>query len=365
MKPMKLDAGVGSALLAAALFGASTPLAKLLIQDIDPWMLAGLLYLGSGIGLAAFRAGRRALTPSRAEHGSVRGVGWLWLGSAIVLGGMVAPALMMSGLARTAASTSSLLLNLEGVFTTLIAWFIFRENFDRRIALGVLAITAGAVVLTCSDTFMVGSIIGPLAIVGACLAWAIDNNLTRKVSLSDATQIAMLKGLVAGAVNVAIAAAAGSRWPHATSVAVAGLVGLGGYGISLVLFVVELRQLGTARTGAYFSTAPFVGAVIAVILLREPATILLVSAGLLMSFGLWLHLTERHSHEHTHEPLFHDHPHVHDAHHQHSHSAEVPPGVRHSHWHRHEPLTHAHPHFPDAHHRHEHEHQAKRTDQET
>ncbi len=355
MKWKTLDAGVSSALLAAVLFGASTPLAKRLIQDVDPWMLAGLLYLGSGLGLAAHRAVRRVLAGSGKHYGAVRGADRLWLGSAILSGGVLAPVLMMYGLARTAASASSLLLNLEGVFTTLIAWCIFRENFDRRIALGVLAITAGAVLLSVDGTFAAGGLIGPLAIAGACLAWAIDNNLTGRVSLGDATQIAMLKGLAAGTVNVSIAAAMGNRWPQWNAAAVAGGVGFVGYGISLVLFVVALRHLGAARTGAYFSTAPFVGAAVAV-LFGEPLTVQLMTAGLLMGVGLWLHLTERHEHEHVHEPLFHEHLHVHDDHHRHSHPPGQMPDLPHSHWHSHPPRVHTHHHFPDAHHRHGHSH---------
>ena len=207
MRWMRFDAGVGSALLAGILFGASTPLAKRLIQDLDPWMLAGLLYLGSGLGLGAYRALRHAMRDGRATEASLRGADRWWLAAAILAGGIVAPVLMMYGLRRSAGSTASLLLNLEGVFTTLIAWFVFHENFDRRIALSVLAITAGAVLLSAGAAAEWGSAIGPLAIAGACLAWALDNNLTRKVALSDVTFIAMLKGLVAGSVNIALATA--------------------------------------------------------------------------------------------------------------------------------------------------------------
>lgn len=354
MRWMRFDAGVGSALLAGILFGASTPLAKRLIQDLDPWMLAGLLYLGSGLGLGAYRALRYAMRDGRATEASLRGAHRWWLAAAIVAGGLVAPVLMMYGLKRTAGSTASLLLNLEGVFTTLIAWFVFQENFDRRIALGVLAITAGAVLLSAGAAARWGSVIGPMAIAGACLAWALDNNLTRKVALSDVTFIAMLKGLVAGSVNIALATALGASWPRLNAVLDAGAIGLAGYGISLVLFVLALRHLGTARTGAYFSIAPFAGALIAVVFLNEPVTIQLVSAGVLMGVGLWLHLSERHEHEHTHERVTHDHRHVHDIHHQHHHDAKDAGMEPHSHVHAHEPLRHRHSHYPDEHHRHVH-----------
>jgi hypothetical protein len=190
--------------------------------------------------------------------------------------------------------------------------------------------------------------------VGACLAWAIDNNLTRRVALADATSIAMLKGLVAGAVNVTLAGVAGARLPALAPVAFAALLGFSSYGLSLVLFVRALRHLGSARTGAYFSTASFAGAVLAVLLLREPMSWTLGVAGLLMALGVWLHLTERHVHEHAHAALDHEHEHEHDEHHRHDHPFPVAAGARHAHVHHHAPMTHTHAHFPDAHHRHEH-----------
>jgi drug/metabolite transporter (DMT)-like permease len=343
-----------SAISAGVLFGASTPLAKSLVHGIDPWMLAGLLYLGSGIGLGTYTVLRHFLHATSADDVFLRGADRWWLAAAIGSGGVVAPVLMMYGLSATAASSASLLLNLEGVFSVLIAWFVFRENFDRRVALGVLAITAGALLLSLNGGLVWGNVIGPAAIAGACLAWALDNNFTRKVALNDVTQIAMLKGLAAGAVNVAIAAALGRGMPSAAAILGAGAVGLAGYGVSLVLFVTALRYLGTARTGAYFSIAPFVGAVIAVVFFREPVTIQLICAGTLMMVGIWLHLTERHEHEHTHSPFTHNHLHVHDAHHRHEHEIGQGGTEPHAHIHAHAPLRHAHAHYPDEHHRHEH-----------
>jgi drug/metabolite transporter (DMT)-like permease len=354
VRSIKLDVGVGSALLAGILFGASTPLAKQLIQDIDPWMLAGLLYLGSGVGLGAYKAFRYAVRPGRASEASLGRADRWWLAGAVMAGGVVAPVLMMYGLRRTAGSSASLLLNLEGVFSTLIAWFVFQENFDRRIALGVLAITAGAVLLSIGGSVEWGNAIGPMAVAAACLAWALDNNLTRKVALTDVTFIAMLKGLVAGSVNISIAVAMGASWPNLNAILDAGAVGLASYGVSLVLFVIALRHLGTARTGAYFSIAPFAGALIAVGFFGEPLTIQLLAAGALMGAGLWLHLSERHDHEHMHARVIHDHRHVHDIHHQHHHHHAEDLTEAHSHMHTHEPLRHRHPHFPDEHHRHEH-----------
>ncbi len=341
------------ALSSAVLFGASTPFAKVLLGSIDPWMLAGLFYLGSGIGLFFVRIVRRA---SPADHGDValRGKDWPWFGGAVLAGGFVGPLLLMAGLALTPASTASLLLTLEGVFTAIMAWVVFREHFQWRIGLGMAAISMGAVSLTWTGSFSLAGLAGPLLIAGACLAWALDNNLTRKVSLSDPIQITMIKGLIAGSVNFVLSVANGASLPAATVVVLSGLVGFIGYGISLVLFVVALRHIGTARTGAYFSTAPFVGAAIAILALSEPITVQIVAAAILMGFGVWLHLTEQHEHEHQHEVLAHSHKHRHDEHHQHEHNSQDPPGDPHTHWHVHSPIRHSHPHYPDAHHLHRH-----------
>ena len=344
---------IAYALAAAALFGASAPLAKRLLPTVEPMLLAGLLYLGSGLGLAVWRQLSRRKAGSPSEARLSRG-DTPWLAGAVLCGGVVGPVLLMFGLSLTAASTASLLLNLEGVFTALLAWFVFKENFDRRIALGMAFITAGAAAVSWVGRPEVGVPWGAFAIAGACLAWAADNNLTRNVSAADPVQIAMLKGLCAGAVNTALAVASGAKLPPVGTLATIGVIGLFGYGVSLVLFVLALRHLGTARTGAYFALAPFVGAVVSVLFLREPMTAGLVIAGLLMGVGVWLHLTERHGHPHQHEPLEHEHLHTHDEHHRHTHAANDPPGEPHSHPHRHEELAHNHPHYPDLHHRHGH-----------
>ncbi|HTO59534.1 MAG TPA: DMT family transporter, partial [Pseudomonadales bacterium] len=261
------------------------------------------------------------------------------------------PVLLMFGLVAMPASGASLLLNAEAVFTALLAWFAFKENFDRRIALGMALIVGGALVLAWPGETHFAGLRPTFAILGACLAWAIDNNLTRKVSLADATWIASIKGLAAGAVNFAIALTLGSPIPPTTQLGGAMTVGFFAYGVSLALFVVALRHLGTARTGAYFSTAPFFGAVLA-LAFGDALTPQLVVAGALMAAGVWLHLTERHEHEHVHEPMEHGHRHVHDEHHQHAHDADWDGTEPHSHPHRHERMVHTHPHYPDAHHRH-------------
>jgi drug/metabolite transporter (DMT)-like permease len=342
------------ALLSAALFGVSTPAAKWLLGMVDPAILAGLLYCGAGLGVAVLRRIAGPLLSEHASQAPLERGDVPWLAGAILAGGVLGPILLMLGLARTDAAAASLLLTLEGAATALLAWFVFHENFDRRIGLGMACLVAGALVLSWSGTPSITGLLGPLAILGACLAWGIDNNLTRKVSLADPLQIVEIKGLVAGPVNLLIGLAAGASLPGPTVTAIAGAVGFIGYGVSLALFVVALRHLGTARTGAYFSTAPFIGATAAVLLLREPVTLQLLAAGVLMAFGVWLHLTETHEHEHEHDSLEHAHAHVHDEHHQHVHGPNDPPGEPHAHRHRHVRLRHRHPHMPDMHHTHRH-----------
>src|SRR5258706_1306801 len=277
-----------------------------------------------------------------------------WLAAAIATGGVLGRALLMYGLVQTDGSTASLLLNLEAVLTACIAWIVFRENVDRYVFLGMLAIVAGGVVLSWDQAPRAGTVLGPLLIAGACLAWAIDNNLTRKVSGADAVTIAALKGLVAGAVTLACGLLAGGSLPPVSTSLAAATLGLVGYGVSLVLFVLALRDLGAARTGAYFSVAPFFGAALALALFGAPASLAFWVAGALMALGVWLHLTERHEHEHVHEATEHEHSHAHDEHHRHDHGFACDCREPHSHPHRHERLAHRHPHYPDTHHRHAH-----------
>lgn len=349
------DIGVVAALVSACLFGAGTPLAKLLLVDVSPWLLAGLLYAGSGLGLGAYRLLRGLPTPrlNRAEAGC--------LFAAVLCGGGIAPVLLMLGLSRMAASHAALLLNAEAVLTTLLAWGLFKENLGPRVASGMAAIVAGALLLSWPQSAM-GAGLEPsqlwpaLAVVMACAFWALDNNFTRKVSLSDASWIACVKGLSAGVTNLLLAFLLGATLPSAGKISAAMAVGFLAYGVSLALFVVALRQLGASRAGAYFSTAPFVGALLSVVLFADPVSWPLLAAGALMALGIWLHLTEHHAHQHVHLVLEHAHEHIHgpgdDGHHQHEHTQ--PFVGQHAHAHRHERLTHDHVHYPDAHHRHEH-----------
>ena len=341
--------GVPLALCAAALFGASTPLAKYLLGSIDPWVLAGLLYLGSGLGLTILIAVRK-LMGATGEAGLKRS-DFLWLAGTVLFGGVLGPVLLLFGLNLTDAASASLLLNLEAVFTLLLAWVVFHEHVDTHLFIGAVAIVAGAMLLSWQGD--IGSVSwGATLIALACLSWAIDNNLTRKISASDPFVLAAVKGVVAGSVNTVLAFIAGAHWPELLNVASAMSLGFVSYGLGLVLFIFGLRHLGTARTGAYYGTAPFIGALTAAIVLGTPLTPIILIAGLLMAIGAWLHLAERHEHEHVHYEMEHEHRHVHDEHHQHTHDGEVT--EPHSHWHSHKALRHKHPHFPDLLHRHTH-----------
>lgn len=341
-----MNRAIAYALGSALLFGASTPLAKQLLDTLPPLLLGGLLYLGAGLGLLLYRL----LRDRGWRHPGLHGRDWGWLGgAAIAIGGVIGTATLMFGLQHTSAASASLLLNLEAVYTALLAWLVFREHASARVVTGMLAIVAGGLLLAwpaepsaaaaaLSNGPSAGAAsawLGPLLVSVACLCWAIDNNLTRKVAAADAVFIAGSRGLVAGLVSTAGALALGAPWPPVGAALAAMLVGLLGYGVSLVLFVLALRDLGTARASAYFATAPFIGVAVALLLLGE-----------------------RHAHRHQHEAQEHEHWHLHDAHHDHTHdsaSTSANPGLLgHRHWHRHEPLTHRHPHYPDTHHQHRH-----------
>ncbi len=349
------DIGVWAALTSAFLFGAGTPLAKGLLGQVSPWLLAGLLYAGSGVGLLIFRTAKKLPAPRLNQSERV------WLVAAVVCGGVAAPVLLMFGLSGMAAGHASLLLNAEAVLTTLLAWALFKEHLGSRIVLGMALIVAGALLLSWPLAGIHARVKAPqlwpvVAVVLACTFWALDNNFTRKIAHSDASWIACVKGLSAGLINLLLAFLMGTEWPSLVGITAAMLVGFLAYGVSLALFVVALRHLGTSRTGAYFSTAPFVGAIISIVFFAESVTWQLGLASALMGLGVWLHLTEDHGHLHRHDVLTHTHAHTHDDHHRHDHpemNALAANGV-HSHTHQHEPLEHSHAHFPDAHHRHQH-----------
>jgi drug/metabolite transporter (DMT)-like permease len=348
----KFMSGITYALLAAFLFGASTPFAKLLIGGIDPWVLAGILYLGSGLGLILLlifnylRTKIAPISPSKID--------FQWLMGATLFGGVLGPVFMMTGLSLSTAASSSLLLNLEGVLTSVIAWVVFREHYDKRIVLGMISIFLGGIILSWSSDSTFGVSHGAIFIIAACLCWAIDNNLTRKVSANDAILITTIKSLVAGATNLFLALFLERNIPILLNITYGIILGFFGYGLSIVCFVLALRSIGTSRTGAYFSIAPFAGATLSLFIFNNEFSLQLIVASLLMGLGVWLHITERHDHTHVHESLTHTHDHIHDDHHQHDHFPNDPPGKKHSHSHNHESIIHNHPHFPDIHHRHMH-----------
>jgi drug/metabolite transporter (DMT)-like permease len=339
------------ALAAAALFGASTPFAKLLLGEVSPIVLAGLLYLGSGIGLALLRLARRGNERPRETPLAARDRGWL--AGAILCGGVLGPVLLLWGLSGSGAATTSLLLNFEGVITAIVAAALFREAVGARVWGASLVMLAGGLVLAYDPDAALAFSPHALAIVGACLCWALDNNLTRKVAGADPASTAMVKGLAAGTFNLTLGLVLGGTIPAPVPLAGALALGFVAYGVSLVCFIHALRHLGAARTGAHFSTAPFIGAAIAVPLLAEPLTPALVAATVLMALATWLVLTESHAHEHHHERMVHSHRHVHDEHHRHAHEGDEGPEP-HAHEHVHEPMRHSHPHLPDLHHRHGH-----------
>jgi drug/metabolite transporter (DMT)-like permease len=342
--------GVFDALAAACLFGAATPLASELAGETSPQVLAGLLYLGSGLVLLLsmwWWPTRREAPLTRRELPA--------LGGAIFFGGGLGPVLLVIGLRTMPAASASLLLNLEVVFTALIAWLAFHEGFSVRVGVGLVLILGGGVLVSWQPGGT-GFTWGAFAIAGACACWALDNNLTQLVSAKDPRQIATLKGVVAGSTNLVLGLLLGGVLPGLGPTAAAISIGVFGYGISLMLFISALRALGTARTGAFFSVAPFAGVAVAIVVLGDSIPSLLVPAAALMGVGVWLYISEHHSHRHRHEQITHTHAHTHDdLHHQHEHAPGTDLSEAHSHEHAHLALEHEHPHRPDTHHRHRHD----------
>jgi drug/metabolite transporter (DMT)-like permease len=335
--------GLLPALAAPALFGAGAALTKAQLAGVHPVLMAGLLYLSAGIGLGLWRLVR----PSR-EAGVAR-TDLPRLAGVAACGGLAAPALLMAGLASMPASHASLLLNLEAPLTALLAWALFKEHVGRRAALGIALVTIGAAALSGLEGGARVASRAHAAVLGACFFWALDNNLTQKLSEKDPLQVAAFKGTAAGAFNVAAGLSLGAELPQGAALAWIALIGLLSYGVSLTFYLSAVRRLGAARTALYFSLAPFFGAAVAVGLLREPLTAGLGAAALLMGAGVWLTSTERHEHDHVHGEM-HEHLHIHDEHHGHEHRDES--HSAHSHAHSHVGLSHSHPHDPDIHHRH-------------
>jgi len=281
------------ALLAAFLFGASTPAAKHLLNGINPWLLAGVLYLSSGVGLLILRLLATYFQRDNKTAG-LHGTDWKWLAFATCFGGLAAPVLLMAGLNRTDSATTSLLLNLEGFFTAILAWVLFNEPFSKQVLIGGLVILAGGIIVSWTGTPNLIQFLGPILIIGACLGWALDNNFTNRIAASDALQIAMVKGLFSSIANISIALKLGQSMPPLSILAPASLVGFLGYGVSLFFFVLALSHIGAARSGTYFSFAPFVGAGISVMSGMMLLTRQLLTGGLVMGIGVTILLMEKH-----------------------------------------------------------------------
>lgn len=339
--------GQASALLAAALFGLSTPASKVLLLKFSPLMLSGLLYLGAALALLLYRAMRRPSAEARIKRedfGLISGI--------VGFGAILGPVLMLLGLQRLSALSTALLLNLEAPFTVLIAVSVIGEHLGRREAFASAAILIGGILISVGPGHLRGDLVGILEVTAACVCWGVDNNLTQRISLRDPVAVASIKTSAAGILVTGVACWTGGVVPHPMNLLSAMLVGAFCYGVSIVLDVLALRKLGAAREAAYFATAPFIGALASVAVLGELPTSAELFGAALMAAGVILLFTERHGHFHLHEEIVHEHLHFHDEHHQHLH--ESPAAEPHSHVHAHAPLKHEHRHFPDQHHRHEH-----------
>lgn len=341
-------------ILAAVLFGISAPLSKLLLEGVDPILLAGLLYLGAGLSLGAFLLLSSSLGHGdREAHLEKRDVPWL-LG-AIVSGGVVGPILLLLGLARTPAATTSLLLNFEVVATGLVALMLFRESVGRRTWWAIAAVAIAGALLSLNPSGGWGISLGAVLVLGACLAWGFDNNFTGRISLKDPKRIVAIKGLVAGSFSLLLGIGLGRPLPALSHALYALALGGVSYGASITLFVQSLRRVGAARTGALFGMAPFVGVVVSLLIFGQLPQLTFFLALPLMFLAAVLLAREKHEHKHVHAELTHRHSHRHDDdHHEHPHASDDLESQSHVHEHIHRDLTHSHPHKPDPHHRHEH-----------
>jgi len=342
-------------LVAAVLFGLSLPFAKLLLRDIHPLVLSAVLYLGAFAGLTLYVWARKILNHGRAKPAiPFESRDRRWLAGAILAGGILGPILLMYGLTRTSGFSASLLLNLEGLFTGLIAVVIFREPAAPRLWMALGLMTAAGVILSWDPEGRTVSLSGPILVLGAMFCWALDNNLTRRISDKDPVLIARIKGLCAGSITLVIALALGITPSLNARLASSLVLGFVSYGLSLVFFIKALEGWGAARTGAFFGLAPFIAAGLSPVLLNETAVILMLPALVLMAAGAWLVAREKHGHPHRHEKIVHAHVHTHrDGHHDHPHPA-VDEAAPHAHEHEHDESEHVHGHWPDSHHRHRH-----------
>jgi drug/metabolite transporter (DMT)-like permease len=336
------------ALLAAIFFGASAPISKLLLGDVPPVLMAAFLYLGSGTGISLIKLTQRVT--SNQEEAGIKSPDVKWLAGAIISGGIAAPIVLMISLKNTPASTASLLLNFEGVATTLIALFFFRESISRRALAAIFAITLASIFLSTNFEGRFGFSLGALGILLACILWGVDNNFTRNISAKDPLTIVAWKGLVSGTFSLLLGPLLGQRLPALASILSILLLGFLSYGLSTMLFIYSMRGLGAARTSALYGTAPLAGILLSFIIFKDPLTLLFVIAAILMIAGAWLLANEEHAHFHIHMPVVHEHRHGHNEFHEHDDVDAV-----HSHEHEHPRTGHEHGHMPDIHHRHEHD----------
>lgn len=345
------------AILASILFGASAPLSKILLGHIEPVPLASFLYLGSGLGLMLFQFLNLIRRKQSINEASLKKNDIPWLIGAIIAGGIVAPIILMISLKITPSSTTSLLLNFEGVATTFIALLFFKESIGKQALSAIICITFASILLSWDFSNQWGFSIGALGIICACICWGVDNNFTRNISAKNPFTIVTIKGLVAGSFSLILSLAFNISIPDIRVILLAMLLGFFCYGLSIVLFVFALRELGSVRTSSLFGTAPFIGAILSFIILGDIPNIMFYFSLPIMVIGAVLLLKENHFHSHTHGLLEHEHKHSHaDGHHDHSHTSEqsISKNGYHTHVHLHEPLEHSHPHSPDIHHRHEH-----------
>jgi len=341
------------ALIAALLFGASAPLAKLLLGEVEPIPLAAFLYLGSGIGLLGIKLFQRINKQGINDEAQVEKSDFWWLLGAIVAGGVAAPITLLFSLKNTPAATASLLLNFEGVATTLIAFFAFKESISRRAWWAIALITIASIFLSINLNAEWGFSLGALGIIAACVLWGVDNNFTRNISAKDPLVIVTIKGLGAGSCSLIMALFLGNKLPSWEVILGALVLGSLSYGASIVLFIYAMRGLGSARTSALFSTAPIAGIILSILIFQEFPCWLFIVALPIMVVGAFLLVNDEHEHHHVHEMVVHEHSHIHDdGHHEHEHDGEF--AKKHSHVHKHDELTHAHHHMPDLHHRHVH-----------
>jgi len=338
------------ALLAAVFFGASAPIAKLLLGDnIAPIFLAAFLYLGSGIGTFFVRLTQQIR--AKDAEANIKSPDIKWLAGAIISGGILAPIILMISLKNTPASTASLLLNFEGVGTTVIALLFFKEAISRRAWIAIIVITLASIFLSANFTGGFALSFGALGIILACVLWGVDNNFTRNISGKDPLAIVAWKGLVAGTFSFFLALFLGNSIPSLVSILSILILGFVSYGLSTILFIRSMRGLGAARTSALYGTAPLAGVLLSIVIFGEIPSFWFIIAAILMIGGALLLINEQHAHLHLHTALIHEHSHSHkDLSHGHADRDEV-----HSHEHEHPVEEHEHDHMPDIHHRHGHQ----------